>query len=62
MSRITTTHAVADRNSRVASELARIRAWSKNADPRAKTRWMDASGRTRSYQNKRASAVADQQP
>src|SRR5277367_6750642 len=60
MTRITTTHAVADKNNRVASELPRIRAFPRKACLQRGVRWIGADLRTESCPHKRTSRGPDQ--
>src|SRR5665213_569597 len=62
MTRITTTHAVADKNNRVASELPRIRTSPRKSWPRAAARSLGAGFQTGSCRNKRTSPRPDQYP
>src|ERR1700730_12227261 len=56
MTRITTTHAVADRNRRGASELARISARYRKVSPWATARSMNATVRKESYSDRKLGA------
>jgi hypothetical protein len=60
ITRITATHAVADKNSRVASELARLKEMPCRVHPLAQTRRPDRGFQTRSWQNKRPIPAPDQ--